>query len=67
VAGIVVGAIASLALTRLISGMLYRVSATDPLTFAAIAFLFLAVALAASYVPAHRATRVDPLEALRQR
>jgi len=67
VAGIVLGAIASLALTRLISGMLYRVSATDPVTFAGIAFLFLAVALAASYVPAYRATRVDPLEALRQR
>ncbi len=67
VGGIVLGAIASLALTRLISGMLYRVSATDPATFAAIAFLFLAVALAASFVPAYRATRVDPLEALRQR
>ena len=66
-AGIGLGAIASLALTRLISGMLYRVSATDPFTFVAIAFLFFLVALAASYMPAYRATRVDPIEALRQR
>ena len=66
-AGIGLGAAASLALTRLISKMLFRVSATDPLTFAAIALLFLLVALAAAYIPAWRATRVDPLEALRYR
>jgi predicted permease len=65
--GIAAGAIASLALTRVIAKMLYGVSATDPATFAGIALLFLLVALAASYVPAYRATRVDPLEALRQR
>jgi putative ABC transport system permease protein len=63
--GIGVGVLAAIALTRLISGMLYRVSATDPLTFAGISILFLVVALAASFVPAFRATRVDPLEALR--
>ncbi|HEY2016312.1 MAG TPA: ABC transporter permease, partial [Bryobacteraceae bacterium] len=66
-AGIGAGAVASLVLTRLIARMLYHVSPTDPLTFTAVAILFLAVALAASYVPAWRATRVDPLEALRYR
>ena len=66
-AGIGIGAVAASALTRLISKMLFHVSATDPLTFASISILFLAVALAASYLPAFRATRVDPLEALRYR
>jgi ABC-type antimicrobial peptide transport system permease subunit len=63
--GIGIGVLAATALTRLISGMLYQVSATDPLTFAGISILFMVVALAASFVPAFRATRVDPLEALR--
>jgi putative ABC transport system permease protein len=69
-AGIAVGTGAAIGLTRLIasliSKMLFHVSATDPLTYGAIALLFLAVALAATYVPAWRATRVDPLAALRQ-
>jgi putative ABC transport system permease protein len=64
-AGIAVGIVASLALTRLLSSLLYSVSPTDPLTFAAGAALFVAVAFAASYVPAIRATRVDPIVALR--
>jgi len=66
-AGIVTGALAALELTRLIDKMLYHVAATDPLTFVAAALLFLLVAMVASYVPAWRATRVDPVEALRSR
>jgi putative ABC transport system permease protein len=65
--GIVLGAIAAAALTRLMDRLLFQVSATDPATFAAIAGIFLAVGLAASCIPAWRATRVDPLEALRTR
>ncbi len=63
--GLAFGLIASLALTRLLSGMLYGVSTTDPLTFLAIATLLLVVATLACYLPALRATRVDPLVALR--
>jgi putative ABC transport system permease protein len=65
-AGIAVGTGAAVGLTRLMAKMLFHVSATDPLTYAAIALLFLLVALAATYIPAWRATRVDPLTALRQ-
>ncbi|MDE3108466.1 MAG: ABC transporter permease, partial [Acidobacteriota bacterium] len=63
--GIAVGLAGSLALTRLISKMLFGVSAYDPLTFAAVASLLVVVALAACYVPARRAMRVDPMIALR--
>jgi ABC-type antimicrobial peptide transport system permease subunit len=56
---------ASLAVTRLIQGMLVHVSATDPITFAGGALFLLAVAALASYLPARRATKVDPMIALR--
>jgi ABC-type antimicrobial peptide transport system permease subunit len=64
-AGIAVGFIAAFALTRLMSTLLYRVSVTDPLTFLAGPIFFLCIAALASYLPARRATRVDPGIALR--
>ena len=64
-AGIAVGIAAALALTRLMRSLLFEVSPADPLTFAAIAALLVAVALAACYIPARRAMRVDPMTALR--
>jgi putative ABC transport system permease protein len=63
-AGIVVGTAAAAVLMRLIARMLFQVSATDPVTFAIIAAILVAVGMAASYVPAWRATRVDPVVAL---
>jgi putative ABC transport system permease protein len=64
-AGVVVGLLASVGLMRLIASQIWGVSATDPLTFAAVVAAILAVGLAACLLPARRATQVDPLIALR--
>jgi ABC-type antimicrobial peptide transport system permease subunit len=65
VIGIVVGLGAAFLLTRVMSSLLFGVSATDPLTFITISLVLIGVAVLASFVPALRATKIDPMDALR--
>jgi len=64
-AGTLLGAVGAFALTRFLSGMLFGVSSLDPVTFVAMAGTLILVTLLACYVPARRASKVDPLVALR--
>jgi ABC-type antimicrobial peptide transport system permease subunit len=64
-AGVIVGLVAAVGVTRLMSSLLYGVQPTDATTFAAVATVLLSVAFVASYLPASRAARTDPLVALR--
>ncbi|MCZ6758985.1 MAG: ABC transporter permease [Gemmatimonadetes bacterium] len=66
VVGVLAGSSAAFLMTRLLSGILWGVSATDPLTFASVSLFLIVVAALATYVPAWRASRIDPVECLRQ-
>jgi putative ABC transport system permease protein len=63
--GTALGLAGALALARVLKGLLFEVSATDPSTYVGIALLLIAVAMAASYIPARRAARIEPTAALR--
>jgi len=65
VAGATVGLIAAFALTRLFASLLFRVQATDPVIFVAVPLVLIAVSVLATWLPARRAARVDPIIALR--
>lgn len=64
-AGILIGIVGAVGMSRLMASLLYEVKPTDPAIFAAVAILLALVALAACYIPAHRAMRTDPMTALR--
>ena len=64
-AGVLLGIGGALALTRLIKSLLFHTTMTDPAAFMGVALLFVVVALLVSYIPARRATRIDPMAALR--
>ena len=64
-AGLAIGLAGALAVTRVLDSLLFGVTASDPLTFAAVSAALIAVLLLAAYLPARRATRVDPIVALR--
>jgi ABC-type antimicrobial peptide transport system permease subunit len=65
VVGLAIGLVGSFALTRLIATMLFGVTPTDPVTFGTVSALLLGIGLVASWLPARRATRIDPISALR--
>ena len=64
--GVALGLAAALALSRVVSSLIYGVRATDPLTFAAVALLLLMVGIFATMIPAYRATRIEPVRILRE-
>jgi len=65
ISGIAVGIAGALSLTRLMSSLLYGTQPADPMTFLAVIFVLSAVAIAASYIPARRAAKIEPMAALR--